>query len=113
MIDFLENLISALAEFKRRLFNGFSAFISGVVELLEALRDWFIEVVQAIWDYLVRFFVALGNLLWVLIQLFLLYVPAIGMGGYYYFAEGASLGWLIGSIAWIIIVTLAGLFYRR
>lgn len=113
MIDFLENLIAALAEFKRRLFNGFAAFVKGVVELLEALYNWFVEVVQAIWEYLVRFFVALVNLLWVLVQLFLFYVPSIGMGGYYYFVAGAHLGWLVGCIIWAIIVTLAGLFYRR
>ncbi|MCI5148738.1 MAG: hypothetical protein D3916_04995 [Candidatus Electrothrix sp. MAN1_4] len=90
MIDFLENLIAALSEAKKRILNGCSDFIKGLVELLEVLYEVFVEIVQSIWEYLVRFFLALCNLLWVLIQLFLFYVPAIGM--YYYFIQGADIG---------------------
>lgn len=123
MVRFLEGLIRALKEFTSHLIAATEAFIKAVVEffgdivtflveLLEAIYEWLTEIVQAIFEYLVRFFSALFNLLIVSGQLILFYVPSIGMVSYYFFVD-SHWGWLVGAIAWAVLITLAGLFYRE
>lgn len=112
MVQFLENLIKALDDFRKGVSNWLSAFIKGIVELLERILNWLKGVVLAIFDYLVRFFRAIFELFFTLIKLSLFYVPALVMGAYYFAgAEKPHLIWLAGSIGWATIVTLAGLFY--
>ncbi len=112
MIKFLEGLVKVLYKFRTRLFLGLTALVNGMVELVENLYHWILEVIQSIWRYLIRFCIAFVNLTWVFIQLILLYMPTIGMVLYYNYQE-PYWGWLAGAIVWALVVTLAGLFYRE
>ena len=75
--QFLEDLVKSLQSFTIRIEEIVGNFFNGIVTFIERAYQWVVETTKKVWNYLVRFFKALGLLFFASFKLSLFYVPSV------------------------------------
>jgi hypothetical protein len=110
--QFLENMVTGLVRFSSAVEKIVSNFFHGLLKFLENTYNWLLNTAKRIADYLLRFFPALGNVLFALVKLCLFYVPSL-ICVVVYIAIHRHIGWPIAGGVWALFITGVGLTYGK
>ena len=103
----MNDFIQALEKVTKNVQKFFERILSGVLEILEAIYQWFASVIRIIGSYLDRLFTTLGKLIGVLAKLALFYVP--GVVAIFIGIFGDAICLFFVGLGWLILITIIGL----
>lgn len=107
----MDNFIQALENAAKRIQLFFEQMLTGLVDLLERMRQWFAEISKRIRNYLSKLFAATAKLLIALSKLTIPYLPgliALTLGIF-----GTHLWLTVAGAVWIVFITVIGLTYKK
>ncbi len=100
----LEAGVATIGQFEERIQNALTKLMKSVFALLQRTMEWLERFLRGAGEYLKRVARALSQLLFILSKLSLFYLPGL-------------LCWLLElpvvAILWCVMVTAAGLIYRK
>lgn len=107
----MDEFIQALEDAAKEIERFFGLLFTGLLDILERAYQWLVAVANRVGSYLARLFTAIEKLLIALFKLSLFYVPgiiAILVG-----ILGEIVWWLVVGVAWIVLITIIGLVYKK
>ena len=107
----MDNFIQALEQAARGIQQFFEQMLTGLVDLLERIRQWIAAASQRIRTYLTKFFTAAGRLILALSKLAVPYLP--GIIAFTLGILGTHLWLIIVGGGWIVFITIIGLTYKK
>lgn len=107
----MDNFIQALEQAAKGIQQFFEQMLTGLVDLLERIRQWIAAASQRVSTYLTKLFAAAGRLLAALSKLTVPYLP--GIIAFTLGILGTHLWLIIVGGGWIVFITIIGLTYRK
>ena len=94
--QFHEDLVKSLQSLTKRIEEIVDNFFNGLT-FIERAYQWVVETTQKVWNYLVRFFKALGLLFFASFKLSLFYVPSVILVFVSYY-RNENIWWILASL---------------
>jgi hypothetical protein len=109
---FLDDFIRGIERFGKKIESFVSLLVTGLVEFIEKVYRWLVDITIRIKNYLIRLFTAVRSLAVASFKLMLFYVPSVILLIVSYHFEWAT-GWIVGAGLWFVFITAVALTCGR